>query len=181
MVEIGPFILKWGYLGLFGAAMIYSEPIVIGISFLCRSLGFNFFYVFLLSFLGTLFGSILCFLIGRLFKKQLCRFERFALAFGKVNILIERYSLWFIICFRFIYGVKLVSPLVLGISEISINNFLLSNVLGAMIWSGLMTCIGMCLSCYFKELTFKIFIYIYMSTVAIPFFIVFFQKFFKSK
>lgn len=80
------------------------------------------------------------FLGGRRFRnnrfvQKTCASPAFAKALG----FIERYPTLYILVFRFLYGLRLVSPIALGVTRVSDLKFFLLNILGAVIWAGAFT------------------------------------------
>ncbi|WP_342261986.1 DedA family protein [Alphaproteobacteria bacterium endosymbiont of Tiliacea citrago] len=172
------FTLKWGYWGLTLASAIKSEAVVICISSLSKEMNFNLFYILILSLIGSFIGTVFLFLIGRGFKQRLLKFNFFQKKVEYLNSKIDNYGSYFIIFFRFIYGIKLISPIILGFSKISMKTFFLFNLLGSFLWSFLMVLIGWCLSLFCFAFSFKLLIFVYFLTIIIPFLIGFFIKLF---
>ena len=55
---------------------------------------------------------------------------------------LERYDVWFILSFRFIYGVRNFSSFALGLSAVRWDRFLRLNFLAAMVWAASFVAIG---------------------------------------
>lgn len=88
------------------------------------------------AFLGTLFGDQLYFYIGRakgpgLLEKR----PKWKAKAQKVSTLLHRHQTWLILGFRFLYGLRTVTPFVIGASGLPPFRFLLLNILGAFIWA----------------------------------------------
>jgi membrane protein DedA with SNARE-associated domain len=93
-------------------------------------------WVIVSAFLGTLFGDQLYFYIGR-FKGQewLERKPAWEAKSQRVFDLLERYQILFIIGFRFVYGLRTITPFVIGVSGIPPLRYLLLNALGGLLWA----------------------------------------------
>lgn len=63
-------------------------------------------------------------------------------AFAKALVTFEHHPTLFVIGFRFLYGLRTVSPAAIGTSQIRTRKFLLLNALSAAIWGTLFTGIG---------------------------------------
>jgi membrane protein DedA with SNARE-associated domain len=63
-------------------------------------------------------------------------------AFAKALVTLERHPVLFVMGFRFLYGLRTVSPVAIGTSHIHARTFLLLNALAATIWGALFTGIG---------------------------------------
>jgi membrane protein DedA with SNARE-associated domain len=55
--------------------------------------------------------------------------------FERANVLIERYHEALIVGIRFLYGLRTVGPMALGMSVVQAWRFVLFNALGAVIWA----------------------------------------------
>ena len=63
-------------------------------------------------------------------------------AVQKVLLLLEAYPTGFVLGFRFLYGLRTISPVVIGTSRISTPRFILLNAAAAIVWGVLITSIG---------------------------------------
>lgn len=52
----------------------------------------------------------------------------------KVKALLERHPTGFILAFRFIYGMRTISPVVIGLSSVAARKFVMLNGLAALVW-----------------------------------------------
>ncbi|MDZ7319107.1 MAG: DedA family protein, partial [candidate division KSB1 bacterium] len=87
-------------------------------------------------FIGTLFGDQLFFFMGRFKGKQfLDRRPKWRLRAEKAQRLLERHQTLIIIAFRFIYGIRTVTPFVLGMSNVRTWRFVVLNILSALGWA----------------------------------------------
>ena len=88
------------------------------------------------AFFGTLFGDQLYYYLGRLKgKEMLLRRPRWKQRAEKAFSLLERHHIWLIMGFRFLYGLRTVTPFIIGTSNIPPFRFLVLNMIGAAIWS----------------------------------------------
>jgi membrane protein DedA with SNARE-associated domain len=60
----------------------------------------------------------------------------------KVNHLLEAHPTGFILAFRFIYGMRTVSPIAIGLTSVPAGRFVFLNFIAAVIWGVLITAIG---------------------------------------
>ncbi|OLP61224.1 hypothetical protein BJF93_20750 [Xaviernesmea oryzae] len=63
-------------------------------------------------------------------------------ALQRVTHLLETYPTGFILAFRFIYGIRTISPIVIGTTRIPTSRFLLLNAIAAIVWGIVITAIG---------------------------------------
>jgi len=93
-------------------------------------------WVILCAFIGTLFGDQLYFYIGRTRgKSALEKRPHWKAKSEKIFRLLDRHQAWVIFGFRFLYGLRTVTPFIIGVSKISPVRFLILNILGAAVWA----------------------------------------------
>lgn len=63
-------------------------------------------------------------------------------AFAKALSALERYPIGFIFAFRFLYGLRTVSPIAIGTSHVPARTFLWINAVAAAVWAVLFTTLG---------------------------------------
>jgi membrane protein DedA with SNARE-associated domain len=99
------------------------------------------------AWLACAFGAFVAdemfFQIGRRFRdRPFVTRVRQRSAFAKAVAFIERYPNAFIFIFRFLYGLRTVSPIALGLTNIPFRRFAALNALACLVWSGIYTAIG---------------------------------------
>lgn len=88
------------------------------------------------GFLGTLFGDQLYFFLGRRHGKTLLiKRPSWQTRADRVVQILERHQNLLIIGFRFLYGLRTITPFAIGMSGVSYWRFTLLNILGAGIWA----------------------------------------------
>jgi membrane protein DedA with SNARE-associated domain len=99
--------------------------------------------VILAAFGGSLMGDQLYFLIGRLKGRPfLQRRSAWQAKAAKVDRLIDRHGTWIMLGFRFLCGLRTITPFVIGTSRVSPPRFLLLNAAGALVWAIAVGCLG---------------------------------------
>jgi membrane protein DedA with SNARE-associated domain len=92
--------------------------------------------VILAAFVGSLSGDQLFFHIGRRHGQTfLEKRPRWQARAQRVHKLLEKHGIPFMIGFRFLYGLRTVSPFVIGTSPVRTGVFLLLNSIGAIVWA----------------------------------------------
>lgn len=143
----GPFIV---YLTLFLGSLVEGESIVL----ICSALAYKYEVISLpalifLAFLGSMTADQTLFFVGRTYGPRLLeRRESWKNASKRVFHHLHRHSTLFIISFRFIYGVRTISPIVIGAAGVSVKRFATLNVFAAFLWA-LISCVGGYLLGYF--------------------------------
>jgi len=126
----------WGYWAVLGGSLIEGEtllllggfaahrgylslPLVIGVAALGGFLGDQFYF-----FLGRRYGA-----------RLLARFPRMRPRAARVRALLERYHMPAIIAVRFLYGLRTVGPMAIGMTSVPWLRFLALNFIGAVLWA----------------------------------------------
>jgi len=92
--------------------------------------------VMLAAFAGSLSGDLGWFFLGRRYgQRVLLRFPRLRAGVARATDLLRRRETALLLSFRFIYGIRTVTPLAAGLSGIGTRRFLLLNALDAALWS----------------------------------------------
>lgn len=129
-------VSTYGYVAILLGTFLEGETILVVGGFAAHRGYLKLPWVILAAFLGTLSSDQLFFFLGRrhatyiLAKRPTWR-ERIE----KVNALWERYSTLYILAFRFLYGLRTVSPFVIGTSSVPTRRFVALNVVGALVWA----------------------------------------------
>ena len=93
--------------------------------------------------LGGFLGDQFWYWLGRTRWPGLAaRFPSLGQAAGKVHRLLDRYDLWIIVGIRFMYGLRIAGPTVIGTSRVSPLRFAVFNLLGALLWALLIGGLG---------------------------------------
>jgi len=138
-------IAQYGYLALFIGTFLEGETILLLAGFAAQSPDFNLDLrlVILTAFCGSLAGDQTAFFIGRHFGRRLVeRSEKWRQRAEKVHTMLRKYHEVLILSFRFFYGLRNLTPFVLGTADITVLKFFLLNAVGAAIWAVAFAFIG---------------------------------------
>jgi membrane protein DedA with SNARE-associated domain len=93
--------------------------------------------------IGSFAADQAWFLAGR-YANRLALVQRFLKtdAAQKVSQLLEAHPTGFILAFRFIYGMRTVSPIAIGLSSVPALRFVILNFIAAVVWAVMITTIG---------------------------------------
>lgn len=129
-------LTHYGYPILFLGTLLEGETILV-LAGIAAHLGYLSLEGVILSGLaGTLFGDQLYFLLGRWHgQKWLARHQSWQSRSQQVFAILEKHQNLLIIGFRFMYGLRTITPFVLGISRVSYWRYALLNILGATLWA----------------------------------------------
>lgn len=93
-------------------------------------------WVILCAFIGALCGDQLCFFLGRYHGKTLlARHPKWQRRADWVHLHLERHQILLILSFRFIYGVRSVTPFVIGMSRVETSRFILLHLVATAFWA----------------------------------------------
>lgn len=137
------FLTKFGAIGVFlGAAFEGQTAVVVG-GLLARQQLIALWLTFASATAGSGVLDHLLFVAGRRFRshRYVVRMSEKA-AFALALRFIERRPVIYILVFRFIFGLRLVSPIAVGVSQIPTWRFTVLNILGAAIWAAAFTAAG---------------------------------------
>lgn len=130
------FIETYGYWALLVGTFLEGETILIIGGFLAHRGYLSLPLVILAAFIGTLAGDQLFFFIGRKKGKVfLDKRPSWKPNIEKAHNLLDRYQTLLIIGFRFLYGLRTVTPFVIGMSRVKTAKFIILNFIGALVWA----------------------------------------------
>ena len=136
-------ISKYGQLGIFIGSAVEGETA----AFLGGVAAHRQIISFPAASFAASFGSFLAdealFFAGR-HASRLSLIERLAKSHmaQRVTKLLEAHPIGFIFCARFLYGMRTVSPVIIGMSRIPTLQFVLLNIVSAAFWGAVMTGMG---------------------------------------
>lgn len=129
-------LADYGYIGLFAGSLLEGETVLVLAGFAAHQGHLSLPWVVAVAFCGGTLGDQIFFFVGRRYGESLLRhLPRLARNAERVNRLLLRHHAGLIIGVRFMYGFRIIGPIVIGMSRVSAGRFLLFNLLGAAIWS----------------------------------------------
>ena len=129
-------ISDFGYLAILIGTFLEGETILVLGGFAAHRGYMELPWVIIIAFIGTMFGDQLYFHIGRVKGSSLLEHRpRWQEKSVRVRQLLNQHQILLILGFRFIYGIRTVTPFLLGISGIPPLRFLLFNAIGAALWA----------------------------------------------
>jgi len=129
-------LMRYGYWAVLVGTFFEGETILALAGYGAHRGYLRFDWVVLLAIVGSVASDQLAFLLGRRRGAGfLERRPRWQPRVKRVKDLIERHGVWIMLGFRFLYGLRNVTPFTLGILGTPWRRFLLFNVLGAALWA----------------------------------------------
>ncbi len=126
----------YGYWAILAGCFFEGETVLVIGGFAAYQGYLHLPWVIVAAYGGTLLGDQLYFFLGRVYgQKVLKRRPYWQGRVAKVHRLLRRFQTWLILLFRFLYGIRVITPFVIGMSGVSPRKFLFFNAIGAMIWA----------------------------------------------
>jgi membrane protein DedA with SNARE-associated domain len=136
-------VSTYGYMAIVIGTFLEGETILIIGGFAAHRGYLELPWVMVSAFFGTLFGDQLYFYIGwTKGRKLIDKRPVWKAKSNKVFALLNKHQLLLILGFRFLYGLRTVTPFILGVSKIPPLRFLILNVIGASIWAVIVGFLG---------------------------------------
>lgn len=136
------FIQTWGYVAVLLGSMIEGESVILTACFLAYQGYMSLPKIMIIAFCGTLFADQALYQLGYHYGPAfLERFPKMKDRSARAFRLLHKWDIWYILSFRFIYGIRIISPIVIGAAGVKPSRFIPLNFLAAAIWT-LVSCIG---------------------------------------
>lgn len=124
------------YSFIFAYAASHSLLLALFAGYAAHSGALNFGTLILVCWLGSFFGDVIRFWIGRRFgTRWLSPFPRLERAVRSASRLVDRYYVWMILFHRYPHGIRGVAGIAYGMSQLPWTTFLPLNLLAAGLWS----------------------------------------------
>ncbi|WP_337153828.1 DedA family protein [Pseudomonas protegens] len=142
-LDLNALIAAYGYWVIFIGCLLEGETVLILGGMAAHQGSLQWPQVIGWATLGGILGDQLLFWTGRYGGARLLpKLKRHQAAIERVQGLIQRYPSTSVFAVRFLYGMRLVGPMVIGASGLAPWRFALLNVLGAAVWAILFVSTG---------------------------------------
>jgi len=136
-------ISTYGYAAIVAGTFVEGETILLLGGFAAHRGYLELPWVIVAAFLGTLCGDQFYFYLGRSRGRvALDKRPGWKSKSGKVLSLLEKHQVWLTLGFRFLYGLRTVTPFLIGTSGVAPFRFLALNAIGALVWAIVIGTIG---------------------------------------
>ena len=136
--DINGLITQYGYLALLLGSIAEGETFTLLGGVAAHEGLLNFAGVVLAAMAGGVIGDELLYWIGRRYGTKILRkLKKHQDKVIKANRLIQRHPSLFVIGVRFMYGFRIIGPIIIGASHLKPIKFLVLNIIGAAIWATL--------------------------------------------
>ncbi len=144
---------KYGYIILFVWSIFEGETGLVMAGVLAHQGYMNLALAIVVAAIGGFIGDQIYFYLGRINKDWVLKeFKAHRRKFAKARLLLKKYGGWIIFIQRFIYGMRTIIPMTIGLSGYDPKKFAIINFISAFIWAS----ITILLSYYFGEEILKI-------------------------
>lgn len=135
-MTIAELLQEYGYWLILGWTLVEGETIVIIAGIAAAAGHMKLWMIILVAWIGSYCGDQIYFTIGKRYGPALLR--KFPWAQGPVDRagrLLNKYDIWFILTFRFLYGVRNVTPPALALAGVPHRRFAFLNFFAAGLWA----------------------------------------------
>ncbi len=142
-MDLQQIISDYGYLALFILTFLEGETVLVIAGFLAFQGKLELPLVIITAFLGTFAGDQTFFYLGRF--KGIAFLEKRPLWHSKTDKvfdMLSRHQIKVVLGFRFLYGIRNVTPFVIGASRMNPFKFFALNFLGALVWAAAVGYLG---------------------------------------
>lgn len=130
------YLQHFGYLAVLVGTFLEGETVLVLAGFAAHRGYLDLVYVIFAAFVGTVTGDQLFYYLGRKHSQAvLTRRPGWQTKIDKVRKLLDKHEILIIFSFRFLYGLRTVTPFALGIAQTSPRLFVPLNIVGALVWS----------------------------------------------
>lgn len=152
-MTIPELLRSYGYWLILGWTLLEGETIVIIAGVAAAAGHMELWLIILVGWIGSYISDQIYFAVGRKFGPFLLkRFPWAQSPVDRAGRLLLKYDVWFILTFRFIYGVRNVTPPALAIAGVTHKRFAILNFVAAGLWAHTFALAGYLFGQAFKEL-----------------------------
>jgi membrane protein DedA with SNARE-associated domain len=129
-------IISGGYPAVLIGTFFEGETVLVLAGFFAHRGYMNLAAVMALAFMGGFLGDFSFFMVGRRYGSRIIeKRPRLRSKMARFDALFSRFGGPLVIALRFLYGLRIVGPVIIGAHGMKPYRFMLYNALGALIWS----------------------------------------------
>lgn len=135
-MDLEALIQAYGYPAVALGTFLEGELVLLLAGFLAYSEVLDLRGVMVAALLGSVAGDQLFFFLGRRYGPGIFRWRpHWEVRAEHIYGLLDRHYIPVVLGFRFVYGLRIVTPVVLGMSRVPTLHFVLLNIAGAVVWT----------------------------------------------
>lgn len=137
------FLHRFGYLAVFVGTFLEGETILVLSGFFASRGYMRVAIIIFVAFIGAFLGHLFWFWLGRTKGIHIVRrFPRLARHMERALQLFEDHGASAVFISQYLYGLRIVSAVMFGISNIKARTFILYQALSCLVWASLVTLLG---------------------------------------
>ena len=141
--SVSDIISTFGYYAVFVFACIEGEIALMTAGFLAKHGYLSIQNVIMVAFLGTVIFEQCVYFVGRKYGRLLLlKFPRHERRAKRAMAFLRKYNTAFIFGYRFIYGIRNISPLIIGMAKVPKLKYAVLNVLASIVWASIIAGLG---------------------------------------
>lgn len=142
-MDVNQLISQYGYLALFIGCIAEGETFTLLGGVAAHEGLLHYGWVVAVAMAGGILGDTALFFLGRYYGSPILKkFKKHQKQIAKANRLIRRRPVLFVIGVRFMYGLRIIGPVIIGASKLKPQKFMLLNVIGAVLWAFIFVSLG---------------------------------------
>lgn len=135
-MSLSEFVEHYGYLAVLVGTVFEGETILLMAGYAAHTGRLSLGWVALAGFAGSLLGDQTAFWFGHHYgARVLTRFPRLRPGVERASALLRRFQAPLLLGFRFIYGIRIATPIAAALAKVPLSRFILWNALGAALWA----------------------------------------------
>ncbi|MGC9162584.1 MAG: DedA family protein [Thiomonas sp.] len=136
-------VRQYGYLAVAVGAFAEGETVLLVAGYGAQRGWLQWPLVVVVAALAATLGDQLFFFLGRYYGSRLLqRYPRLQAHLPRVRAMLGRSPAWAIIAMRFLYGLRIAGPVLIGVAGVAPWRFMVFNAIGAVLWAPLITALG---------------------------------------
>ena len=140
---IEDFVRHYGYAAVALGALAEGETVLLVAGYGAHRGWLQWPLVVMVAAIAATLGDQVFFFLGRWYGPQLInRFPRLRRGLPHVERLLQRGAPWAIVSVRFLYGLRVAGPILIGMAGVAPWRFVVFNAIGALIWAPLIVGLG---------------------------------------
>jgi membrane protein DedA with SNARE-associated domain len=129
---------RYGYIILFIWSILEGELGLVMAGLLSHAGSMNLFWAIFVAGLGGFVGDQIYFYTGRYNKEYINKkFAQHSRKFALATLLLRKYGIWIIFAQRYMYGMRTILPISIGLTRYSAKKFAIVNLISAWCWAAL--------------------------------------------
>lgn len=150
-MDLSSFIQHYGYIAILLGCILEGETAAV-LGGMAANTGLELPTIYLMAFAGAWLCDSILFLVGHYYGPAILkRLTKYQDRIDKIERIIHKHDMLAIIGLRFLYGMRTIGPMSIGIAGINSIRFIICNAVGSALWSAIFVTIGYSAGRIFEE------------------------------